>query len=1146
MQRRTFLQFLFGGSFLAYLDAKYQAIAGMLPPALDQGQVALDGQRLSTLPKDLASHITHIIRPDDLLNLRFEFVNLSVQPGAEARLVRIDQGAAAYIRVVFPPQHIAEQAFDRNQPILPEPPIRSRAAGESRLVFVLPPGVNEIPYRVPSLLSWEQWHPSVVPVALPPEYAKTARSAQVALQAVSQGALHSQLGGYSLRLPQIIPPGGKEPSPAQVLSAAQLNAQAFTAQAFDRTRSVFAGQKPVIAEPGANQTAIEAPSRLILSPHQGSAWAHASSPVSRKSSETGATAGATITRTELWHTRLGVREAPGQGGAAGVDEHNDFLRTVRAVWSPDYLKTAAGSCGEGNRKESLTAGERNQIVHLSADYSLPFVKPVRANHLMLSAFGAWLDLRGDWEPETPYGLESWSHRATMGRDQFVRVVCKGYLFPFGHRASLITITERTVEDQPVHGAYLRFRQFVVVREPEMQYAKEPAGTGREAVEGRSIPFQTVRLKTLVTPPLNPLPDQADGWLQVDQRDFLFQIEAEDWDGRRCEFTAPLNFMRNTLAEYSGGFGGLVQKGAVKARAELYNAKPEFRSRRERPLAGQKVAYAPSTEPGDTSFETDLLVLGGGFRKEAKEGELLFYPLMQSATVRLAAASRLTGSNTGVAFSLFAPFLTNGFGAGNSEGEVFAKIPEAPALNFPAARAGGVATPNLAVRGLSRRFGIVGGSPDNTAGTWEQDLLALAQGNLALATIKKSGQPDATFFSRFFTDAKLLGAVALADIVSPDFAGGSNVPRFQSVPVYGDDGSLRAIKTRFEWHPAVRDSGVFIASKGNAGASFRITTETVMPLDGSPATSVTSGELNNFTLDLLGGVDEKLRFLKLKFGSLGFTARDRQKPDFSASGLDIEFWGALQFLRSLESVAGGDGFSDPPSLDITAEGVRLGYTLRLPSVTTGAFSLENIAFSAGLLLPFTGAPLDLRLAFCERDNPFTLTYLVFAGGGYFGIELGTDGLHAVEAALEFGANLSLNLGVASGKAYFMVGIYFRVTQQNGSSVPHLEGYVRSGAALEVLGLIAVSVQFRFALDYEPASGSATGSGTVTVEVDVAFFSKSVDITLSKSFAGDKPRTTTELLEPGPATELFAWLEGEDRGDAGRCWQEYCSAFAGDGA
>ena len=85
---------------------------------------------------------------------------------------------------------------------------------------------------------------------------------------------------------------------------------------------------------------------------------------------------------------------------------------------------------------------------------------------------------------------------TMGRDHFVRVVYQGYLFPFGHAASLVKITERKMQDVPnaidaQRAAYLRTRMFVIVRQPTLDY------------NYNGFPFRQVTLKTLVTPSIDP-------------------------------------------------------------------------------------------------------------------------------------------------------------------------------------------------------------------------------------------------------------------------------------------------------------------------------------------------------------------------------------------------------------------------------------------------------------------------------------------------------------------------------------------------------------------------------------------------------------------------------------------------------------------
>ena len=188
--------------------------------------------------------------------------------------------------------------------------------------------------------------------------------------------------------------------------------------------------------PGDTETALELPYLLILSPNIFGAWAHAQLPVTSKKAK----------RTELWHTRLGVR------GKDGVNEQSEALRTVRAIWAldPEFRDTPYSPPAHANKpfRMTLDADDRYNIVHLSSNYTIgpgaPTIlampqklyepNPIDVERLMLSSMGAWINSRGVWEPPNPLTVEEWRQRGTMGRDHYVRVVYKGYLFPFGHRA----------------------------------------------------------------------------------------------------------------------------------------------------------------------------------------------------------------------------------------------------------------------------------------------------------------------------------------------------------------------------------------------------------------------------------------------------------------------------------------------------------------------------------------------------------------------------------------------------------------------------------------------------------------------------------------------------------------------------------------
>ena len=81
----------------------------------------------------------------------------------------------------------------------------------------------------------------------------------------------------------------------------------------------------------------------------------------------------------------------------------------------------------------------------------------------------------------------------------MRVVRKGYLFPYGHKASLVTVTEREpTQYQNTTGAYLRQKTSSSSPQPIKSYG----GSGDFApFSGRKLPFTSVEALTLITPDL---------------------------------------------------------------------------------------------------------------------------------------------------------------------------------------------------------------------------------------------------------------------------------------------------------------------------------------------------------------------------------------------------------------------------------------------------------------------------------------------------------------------------------------------------------------------------------------------------------------------------------------------------------------------
>lgn len=829
-------------------------------------------------------------------------------------------------------------------------------------------------------------------------------------------------------------------------------------------------------------TAIELPYRLLLSPSEAGQWRHALTPVTRDG------------RTELWHTRLAE-------SLRIVGRRTDSLR---AIWAQD---------GADPFTMSLTASDRQQLVQLTSNFSIQNYQPqpIQVERLMLSALGGWLRSQANFSPPSGLSIEEWRHIATMGRDHFVRVVKRGFLYPFGHRAVKIEITERKFLPQPGSSALmasLQKRTFIVVREPIKSYF----GSGYEK-EGREMPFKRIQIRTLITPPLNPAFVGIAGftdkisWVQTGNRDLPFHLVATDWDGQTVEFNAALIFIEADLV------AGANLQTVLSQLSNTYRQQ----ERRRCDLQGQKVAFAEklSGTASDATLTTQSLYFDTqiGMNLPAP----FFLPKLDKAIVTVPAVEQLLGTNQPVTIQLHDRYLNK---QPNSI-EVFAKLSAPLALNnLSAEKAGGLATLNMAVSGLSRTLGPIASSPARL------DLLA-------------GGDFDVT---DIFGNNKLLGCISLKDLITSTFDP-SQLPKLLSQTLTDASGQPNRVETSLSWSPTLKSTELLDVSHPQA----KLTIDALIQkkLDGSPPESRVHGRLSKFTLKFFD-------VLEVAFESLEFKSEQGRKLDVNADINDFTFLGALAFINDLRKYIPQDGFSDPPSLDVSPRGVEVGYSLGIPPIAIGVFSLQNVSLSAGLFIPFTSEPASLSFAFCERYRPFLLSVSIFGGGGYFGVQTGLDGIRSMDGALEFGGVLALNLGVASGAIQLMAGIYFKL-DQNGAT---LTGYVRLLGAVQVLGLICVSIEFYMALTYVTQTGLVEGMATVTVKVEVLFFEKSVSMTVKKTFAGSAPANSASALRPnsapaflGSAVPMQAFRAQRDSRPPSftelmsqQDWDQYATAFA----
>jgi hypothetical protein len=453
-----------------------------------------------------------VVRPSDLLVLRFEFHNLRYDTSGDGslQLTRLALRRPARLVVTFPSQHILERAYferatdggsaglklkdppqlaeggngtqpkepdkNKNTDEKPEPPpVFASVSGPSRLVFRVT--TQTIDYSTAGLLdAMRVLDLEVAEQALPPgaapfqvlEWGSAIDAGVVAVAKLFARGTPSQKAAELFALARLTATTteltyrfGNEHA-LRTVGAARLGARTGVDAALrridrDRGRRVRLGRVPALPHvPNALDTAIEMPWRLVISPNEFGAWAHSSEPVAHNG------------RTELWHTRLGVR---GSGDAGPtVDEASTDQRAIRAIWTRDFTElgrnlganpprpdddfpNATGADDDPKGRASLNSRDRMMLVHETANFHLRRQRQhwmplaVLTNRLMLSALGGWLDSRVEFDtlPDGQLTIQEWKHRAGMGRDHYVKVVYAGFLLPFGHRASLVKITERKIK-----------------------------------------------------------------------------------------------------------------------------------------------------------------------------------------------------------------------------------------------------------------------------------------------------------------------------------------------------------------------------------------------------------------------------------------------------------------------------------------------------------------------------------------------------------------------------------------------------------------------------------------------------------------------------------------------------------------------------
>ena len=448
----------------------------------------------------------------------------------------------------------------------------------------------------------------------------------------------------------------------------------------------------------------------------------------------------------------------------------------------------------------------------------------------LTAFGADVDAEWHGEPVAPtpevpffnraFSVEKYVHRTSLGSDVFVEVVYKGFLFPYGFRVSLIKISDReawTVGDMGAMMPSIQ-RLFILPKPVEKAFPGiyQPFG-------GREIPVRHAHLVSGLSPELDPdemkppdglqlppIPSSAKSGCEREigkdrkpvgrvfwpkrrgsGKEIEFEFEADDTGVRR---SLPMIFLDNAAVHHAA---------TVKAVVEYYNQLQDQRLRlRTENHHGGRTIFAPPSKIGDTSFETDSLLLSARGRVVASptgsatprnpaadgdppdpqyvmdafmEGadEPPFYPVMSEATIHVTAVDRLLGtSHEGRRVGYARHYVLNGLDSQANKAGLYLTYLDPSGLMQLHGRgevSGGVCETPTPLAAITRDNCVAGAAPRPSPPV-AAAALASADPTPPVGADHKSPWNLTDIAnnrfdpSTFFGDAKLLGIIRIGDVV----------------------------------------------------------------------------------------------------------------------------------------------------------------------------------------------------------------------------------------------------------------------------------------------------------------------------------------------------------------------------------------------
>jgi hypothetical protein len=402
----------------------------------------------------------------------------------------------------------------------------------------------------------------------------------------------------------------------------------------------------------------------------------------------------------------------------------------------------------------IEPGDGFPILEVDDGQAIQRPQPLHVTELWLSALGGSLlhdtrfypsagatDLWGK-QVFDGFSIERWRAEIVLGRDIVGEVVYKGYLFPFGHRASLVKLTERLfllTQDQGVKAILV---QRIFLRVGRKSQAYPVVG---QPFDGRLWCSQDVTIRTVQTPDLrDPYEQPKSGQTESPEG----RIGLGDAPG--LAFWPRINETAEGLVKFDIAIDGATTSiplifvdniaatnaMALRNLAKLYRETGKWLVRRTVVMGLQNIRFAPEWTPGDCSLKTETILLDvhgrlaslnpdwAGDLNEYRTTPILegaeqppFYPAMNYATVRLEQVERFSGGKPSpVDVQYDGHYVRKGFSDRSAEKpanpmEIFLDLRTTISMTMGnnGDRSGAVGRPDSDIVALGRRNGPMGAS-----------------------------------------------------------------------------------------------------------------------------------------------------------------------------------------------------------------------------------------------------------------------------------------------------------------------------------------------------------------------------------------------------------------------------------------------------